>query len=170
VDLHLALEEAVRHPLVVDEMARRLPERLVRQFRDVLVVDEEVDGRLREDLDADVVARHRGDLVGREVARHVHVALLEQELLRGGLDHVADHHLFDLRAFLEVAFGGLEPDKLGRAVVGQHERPRAGAVGREPRVAQVAVRLVRHRRHFIDDGGGTRGEDVHHEVGEKSPV
>ncbi len=80
------------------------------------------------------------------------------------LDHVADHHLLDLRAFLEVALRRLEPDEFGRAVVSQREGPGPCAVRREPHVAEVAVRFVRHHGDFVDDGGGPRGQHVHHEV------
>ena len=165
VRLHLPLEDGVGHPLVVDEIARRLPDCLGLQRLDLLVEGEEVHGGLREDLDLDLVRRQPGDLVRRQVLRHVHVALLQQQLLGRGLRHVADDDAVDLGRAVEIVREGGQPHQLRRAVVLQRERPRAGGMGVHPGVAHVAVDLVGHDHRLVDDGGRARGEHVHHEGG-----
>ena len=162
--LHLAVEDGGGHALVVHEVARGLPHGRRRQAVGLLVEGQEVDGGLRVSLHPDAVVEPR-DLVGGQVLGDVHVALLEEELLRRALGDVAQDHAVEVRPLLEVVLVRLEPHDLGRAEGGHGERAGACGVGVEPGVALIAPFRVGHHRLHVDDGGRTRGEDVHHEGG-----
>ena len=132
MDLVLAAQERIGHPLVIHQIAQRLAHLGLGQDR-IAHVDLEVDqGRLGVGLDDDVlVALEAGDLIGGEIACDVGVALLDQQPLRAGLGHVADDHaLHRRRAVARVL--RLEGHALVRLPAPQRERPRAGRVGLQP--------------------------------------
>src|SRR5436189_89146 len=115
------------------------------------------DVRLWEQLDDEVLVAGDGlDLVDGHVAGEVDVALLQHDLLRGGLGDVADDHALHLGRAVAVPGEGLEHDRLVRLPGLQHEGAGAGVVGLDPGIAEVAVLLVRHDQLLVDHRADAR--------------
>ena len=164
VDLHLALEEAVGHALVVDQVAGGFPHGFRLQRRGLLVEAQEVHGGLRIGLDLDrVLAGEAGDLVRRQVLGHVDVARFQQQLLGRGLGDMADDDALDRRRAEEIVRVGFEVDDFGRAERFQDERTGAGRIGLEPGIAHVAIGLVGLHGDGVDHRSRARGQHVEHE-------
>ena len=104
------------------------------------------------------------DVDRRQLAGDVDVAVLEQQPLGRRLGDVA--HEDPRRAAARRASRPAPPRArscptacTGAELVGA----RAGRVGLQPLVAEVAVRLVRHRLLLVDDRGDDRGQAVEEE-------
>ncbi len=162
--LHLTVQNGVGHTLIVHQIPRRLPDGGGRQRLDLLVERQEVHGGLGKNLDLDAVAQTR-DLIGRQVLGNVHVALLQQELLRGALRDMLEDDAVEKRRALEVIGVGAQSHDL-RGSEGLHlEWPRPGGVEVQPGVAHVAVDFLCHDGFHVDHGGRPGGQHVHHEGG-----
>ncbi len=93
----------------------------------------------------------RGEVLRRQVARDVDVALLQQQALRGRLLHVPVDDARQLRLLAVVVVVALERHDLVGAPLADLERTGAGVVGLEPAVAEVVVRLLRQHELLVDD-------------------
>ena len=113
VHVEAALEEAVGHAVVVDEILQRQPHLRVLQPR-VGHVEPDVPGAgVGEGLDLDVlVAGQRLELVGLQAERDVDIAFFQQQLLRTRFGHVANDHPLGLCRAEMVAGIGLHRHRL----------------------------------------------------------
>ncbi len=151
--LHLPLDDAVGHALVIDQITRGLPHRRVRQAVGFLVEGQKVDGGLRIGLDLDLIAVHRGDLVRGQVPRHVDIALFQQQLLGRGLGHMADDDAVDGGRALEIVLVRRHADHLRGRIAIQHKGAGPGRVFVQPGIAHVAVLLMLLDHGAVDDRG-----------------
>ena len=148
--------------VVVDQILHGLAHLGLGEVRVLLIQAEIPDGALGRLGDLDVgVARHRRQILGRQLARDVDVALLQQQPLGRGLGDVAGDDALELGRAQPIVGVGL----VGHALVGlpglQLEGARAGGVGLEPFMAHVAVLLVLQGELLVDHGprrrSGSRG-------------
>ena len=158
------LDQRVADRGVVDQPLERLADLGLGEHRILLVQAEVVDRALGRGRRPDVlVGRQRGEILRREVARDVGVALLEQQALRRGFLHVAVDDARHLGLFAVVVVVALERDDLVGAPFAQLQRAGAGVIGLQPAVAEIAVLLLGHDQLLVDDGGHIRGQAVEHE-------
>ena len=158
------LDQRVADRGIVDQPLHRLAHLGLGEDRVLLVEAEVVDRALRRRRRLDVlVGGERGQVLRRQVARDVGVALLEQQALGRGFLHVAVDDARQLGLLAVVVVVALERDDLVGAPLAELERAGAGIVGLEPAVAEVVVLLLRQHELLVDDGGDVRRQAVEHE-------
>ena len=104
------------------------------------------------------------ELIGRQVARHVDVALLHHQQLRGRIADMADHDPRHLAA--SRAECGLASRMMWSEAAQSTSRygPEPALCVLHPGVAEIAVGLVRHRHRLLHDAAAGGGQAVQHEA------
>ena len=140
MDLEPALEETVRHSLIVDQPPNGLAHFRLGQALILLIERQIVEIGLGIILDDEIgIAGDALDLVGGQVAREVGVALLDHQPLRGGLGNMADDDPLDARRAVAIIRIGLEGDGLVGLPGFQHKGTGARRIRLEPCIAEIAV-------------------------------
>ena len=110
-----------------------------------------------------LVGGQRGQVLRRQVARDVGIALFEQQALGRRFLHVAVDDARQLRLLAVVVVVALERDDLVGAPLADLQRAGAGVIGLEPAIAQIAALLLGQHELLVDDGGDVRRQAVENE-------
>ena len=162
----LALQERVRHALVVGKILQRLANLRIGQDRVLLAHREIQDPATQIVVDGKVgVSGDRRDVLGAEVTGNIDVAALQQQALGRGLGDLAHDDAFHRRLTPVVVRVRLQRVALVRLPVDQRIGAGTGRVGPEPGIAPVAIDLVALHHLAVDDVGDRRGQAVEHKGG-----
>ncbi|MNZ51161.1 hypothetical protein D3C78_689690 [compost metagenome] len=164
MDKVLALQQIFGDAFIIHQPARRFPERRIIQQRVGAIAGVKHQIVLLGGRDAQHLhtrfAFQRADLISTQIARHVCVALLDQQTTRGRIRYVFNNDTFQLRCAARCRFVGFQHDGLMGLVNLHLERTAARRVHLQPRVAEVIVFHIRGYLLLIHNRGDRRGENI----------
>ena len=161
-----ALHEAVGHALVVDQEFQGLAHLDLLQRLGLGVHRQVPEGAARHLLHRHVRVRlQRFQLLAGQAAGDVDIALLQQQHLRGRVEHMAEEDPLEARLAPPVVVEPVHHQALIRLPAAELVGAGAGGVGVQPLMAEIAVLGVRLHHLGIDHRGDRGAEAVQHEAG-----